>query len=467
MLLALLSSVAILSLTPCAGHTQPQDVKASRLFELAKPATVLIEATCEVTASWPVWHWSGENVRLFHERASRRAENRGIDDMILARSEELLENFNDYLAPQDARRTETEASSAQGSGFVITPDGYVVTNAHVVVWTDEDLESVIEELNKKRVAASMEVLAKDEDFAGGSDEAMANVEEALQSWCSQHIKIDKKEVTALVAAGVAVPGVASEYKGSPAEIVAVGEPAPGKDVAILKVAGNNMQTLPLGDDKAINPGDRVYVVGYPAAATFHPYLKQDVPHDPTLTAGVVSAKKAMPGDWEVMQTDADFTHGNSGGPALDSAGRVIGIATFGSLEPTASGQDVTAVPGMNWLIPVSIAMEFLQRHNIKPQEGTVSKLYAQALDAFDAHHYRKALAIFQQINTISPAHPYVQSFISKSQQAIVEGKDRASVPMLIVGIVILLAVLVALTIFLPRWRHPVAKSMPPPPVMPG
>jgi ribose transport system ATP-binding protein len=68
------------------------------------------------------------------------------------------------------------------------------------------------------------------------------------------------------------------------------------------------------------------VIGYPGAATFNELLSAESAIEPTMTAGLVSAKKTMQGGWDVFQTDAAMTHGNSGGPVFNEKGEVIGIA---------------------------------------------------------------------------------------------------------------------------------------------
>jgi serine protease Do len=93
------------------------------------------------------------------------------------------------------------------------------------------------------------------------------------------------------------------------------------DLALLKIdAGNNLRYLDLGDSDHLRVGDWVMVVGNPLAL------------DQTVTTGVVSAKGRQIGindrSFEnFIQTDAAINRGNSGGPLVDLAGRVVGIAT--------------------------------------------------------------------------------------------------------------------------------------------
>ena len=78
-----------------------------------------------------------------------------------------------------------------------------------------------------------------------------------------------------VQVGSAVPGVKVGAKDITAEVSAAGKQIPGKDVAVLKVERKDLPTVPLGDDSQVNTGDRVYVLGYPGVATFHPVLSNE------------------------------------------------------------------------------------------------------------------------------------------------------------------------------------------------
>jgi hypothetical protein len=113
----------------------------------------------------------------------------------------------------------------------------------------------------------------------------------------------------------------------------------------------------------------------------------------------------MPGGWKAIQTDAAINHGNSGGPGFNERGEVIGIATFG-----ASGEDVQ---GINYLVPMSVANQFIQELNIKPRDSDLSVQYREALASFDAGDYSKARAQLLQIKEESAGFPFVQEYIDR------------------------------------------------------
>ncbi len=107
----------------------------------------------------------------------------------------------------------------------------------------------------------------------------------------------------------------------PAEVVGSD---PANDLAVLKVNSlpQGVQPLPLGDSSVLEVGQVAVAIGNP----FGQFKR-------TLTAGIISALdrtvqfddgKVLRG---VIQTDAAINRGNSGGPLLDSSGRVIGIAS--------------------------------------------------------------------------------------------------------------------------------------------
>lgn len=118
------------------------------------------------------------------------------------------------------------------------------------------------------------------------------------------------------------------------------------DLALLRADVGAARTARFADSELVRPGDVVFALGFPRAL------------DLTITSGIVSGVarqrfRASMGDTrgldEFIQTDAAMHPGNSGGPLIDSAGRVIGINTFILSE---SGDD----SGLNFAAPSRFAV---------------------------------------------------------------------------------------------------------------
>jgi Do/DeqQ family serine protease len=94
---------------------------------------------------------------------------------------------------------------------------------------------------------------------------------------------------------------------------------PDTDVAVLKIDGNDLASLPLGDSSAVQVGDYVLAIGNPFG------LGQ------TVTSGIVSAigrsGLGIEGYEDFIQTDASINPGNSGGALVNFKGQLIGINT--------------------------------------------------------------------------------------------------------------------------------------------
>lgn len=95
------------------------------------------------------------------------------------------------------------------------------------------------------------------------------------------------------------------------------------DVALLKVEGEDLPTLPFGSSDALRLGEWVLAIG-------SPFDLQS-----TITAGIVSAKArnlgAIPNDFRIesfIQTDAAVNPGNSGGALVNTRGELVGINTL-------------------------------------------------------------------------------------------------------------------------------------------
>lgn len=200
---------------------------------------------------------------------------------------ELLFGFGGYNSrPQIQKGT--------GSGVIVSADGYIITNNHVIDFADE-----------------IEVTLTDD-----------------RSYSASVVGTD-----------------------------------PMTDLAVLKIDGNNLPAITLGDSDEIQVGEWVLAVGNP-----YDYLES------TVTAGIVSAKgrdlntsRNKRTVENFIQTDAVVNPGNSGGALVDVDGNLIGINT---MIYTRTGSYI----GYSFAVPVNTMKEVYR--DIKANGGT-SRSYAQ------------------------------------------------------------------------------------------
>jgi serine protease Do len=91
------------------------------------------------------------------------------------------------------------------------------------------------------------------------------------------------------------------------------------DLAVLKIEEKNLPSLPLGDSRELRQGELVLAFGSPLG----------LENSMTLGVVSAVARQVRPEDRMIyIQTDASINPGNSGGPLVDGEGRVIGINTL-------------------------------------------------------------------------------------------------------------------------------------------
>jgi S1-C subfamily serine protease len=134
------------------------------------------------------------------------------------------------------------------------------------------------------------------------------------------------------------------------------------DLALLRVKPDeeDLQPLELGNSSTVQVGDPTVAIGNPFGL------------ERTLTTGVVSAlqrRLTAPSGFaieDVIQTDAALNPGNSGGPLLDAAGRVIGINS--QIATGEAGGNV----GIGFAVPVNTAKSVIPQLE---QSGHVERAY--------------------------------------------------------------------------------------------
>ena len=287
-----------------------------------------------------------------------------------------------------------------GSGFVYRPDGYIVTNGHVV-----------QHANQKDTQAqqSLQTMILNEVLKPLVSKLFPAVEQQLKRPLTE---AEQRELLGRIHITHTTPDLKvylANRRGYAAEIKAYSGPiGEGKDVAILKIDAINLPTVKLGNSDNVHIQEPVTVIGYPGVASPIDLnaLSNESLFIPTVTNGHVSAVKSDYKGTPVIQSDAAITHGNSGGPAFNDAGEVIGISTFGSAKEVA---------GFNFFVPINTAWEFVRQAGTTPESGLFNQLWAQALDTYDAGKCQTARDKFSDVLRILPNEPDAQRLAASAQ----------------------------------------------------
>lgn len=119
---------------------------------------------------------------------------------------------------------------------------------------------------------------------------------------------------------------------------------PTVDIAVVRISGRDLPVATLGNSDQLEVRQAAIAIGNPLGL------------ERTVTSGVVSAVNRSPRGFGLdglIQTDAAISPGNSGGPLLDSQGRVIGINTAVIRAPGAEG--------LGFAIPINLANDVAQQ----------------------------------------------------------------------------------------------------------
>ncbi len=406
----------------CAPRAAAVQPSAMELTEAAKAATVLVQGDFDTTTSVPRVEPIQARFDALLARIDGLARSGQIRTQAAAEAfyqNEILSHPADYLQAGSDRSSDQFTFEATGSGFFISPDGYLVTAAHVAAPTSDDIHQFILDSIDADFTKSVTDGVRQDLTSNGFTPTDAQLQ-VMAAWVVDYyranVRVDDVKGQLRVAIGPSiVPGDAVANQGMVATTVVAGLPAPGKDVAILRVFGSNLPALGLGDETKLSAGSRLLELGYPCqGCDLHKVAKTGPGRlDLTVTSGVPALGEQNPG-WVALGTTAAGTHGDSGGPVVGPDGSVVGIVSYGR-----SGSTDT------FLVPASVVREFADQAGVKPAPGPVTTLYREALASYQLRRYRWALPLFLRVEKLDPQQPYVADFVTTSEAAIRKGEDHS------------------------------------------
>lgn len=334
-----------------------------------------------------------------------------------------------FSPPGYQPQTYNVSAIALGSGFFISSNGYIATNAHVVSITRDGEEKAKQALFWQMVQQIGRQLGRDPSSLNAN---FIDQYSRLQSFQKFHHVI--------IPDGTALPFEIKQY-GAP-----TGEGADqGKDVAVIKIEVKNAPILKLADSEKVQLQDHVTVIGYPGAAdTFHSgLLSSRSALEATINDGKISARKQAASGAPILQTSAPATHGNSGGPVLNDQHEVIGLLTFRG--DTVNGQEVS---GFAFIVPSNTVLEYVKSAGASNVEGPTDLLFREGLGYYWDEYYSRAIPKFEEVKRLFPQHSEVDRLVQSSQQAKAEGKERSSFPFWLIAVIAVVLFLLVLLIII-------------------
>jgi serine protease Do len=265
----------------------------------------------------------------------------------------------------------------QGSGFVVSANGLILTNKHVAAGWMLDFDDVGQGLNSERRGIVYPYARKKRQKTDWVSLDTSEVRE-LQRWIPQFgypvfsekepILLDGKQTLddPRVFNGVndrLEVRFPNERLSTNATLVRASTDA---DVAAIRIEPlGGLKPLELAEDDKLEVGDRVVVLGYPdispkteirltAIENTRISSRPEIVPDPTVTEGIISLlgqKFKREGEFTLLGTMGDTFQmsinatgsGNSGGPVFNSKGQVIGLFTYAT-NKNADARATFAVP---------------------------------------------------------------------------------------------------------------------------
>ncbi len=404
----------------------------------------------------------------------------------------LLPNNKVAIAAKEA------CMASSGSGSIVSKDGYVSTNGHVTTFKPSDtlvnylfvklqagdkgplqayfnylidsgvmsakeIDALLQAVQNKDETAIMKLIYTAELIPADRYQVTAtNPEYAIQLG-NEPIKVERVSNSSKVNFKYDDKVVKAKF------IAADFDPFSGKegtsnlidsktsDVAILKMEGNKQfPVVNLGSIDNLKSGSLITAIGFPAFVDGGIETKKEKTV-PSATQGEVEEivdDSKDEGARKLVATSVPIAGGNSGGPAFDENGHVIGLTTY-AMRGKDEADDKFSDNGI--IRDIADYKKLLANNKVTlDTKSEISDNWDKAIDEFAQAHYKASLGLFKKVQAAYPAHYLAAQFADVAQQKIGKGEDASakSSSFIVLAVVfgILAATIVVVVVLLIRHR---------------
>jgi S1-C subfamily serine protease/rhodanese-related sulfurtransferase len=296
-----------------------------------------------------------------------------------------------------------------GTGWFVDGRGYLITNAHVIDPAYRVPPWVVFDLKLRAVEEGcVNPALKARGLVRGLRPDLE--EELLRAIPLATVTLTTTgRVSVLLSNGANLEAQVTKFS-APITLDAKGNPLKdsGRDLALLKIRDGAYPALSI-TDKEPKVGDELHILGFPGVVRDHELLSRSALKEASATKGQVSGFNTDAIGQDVIQTDASAVHGNSGGPAVEDHGSVVGVMTFVSLQGNAT------IQGFNFLIPAKDVRAFLAGTDAKPGESRFNPVWAAGVGALFGERYSVALAKFREADGLLPGLVVVKRSMKEAE----------------------------------------------------
>ena len=300
-----------------------------------------------------------------------------------------------------------------GTGWFIDPSGWVITNGHVVQPAYEPPRWLVNQMAERAVTKAClgPALAAARMQPGERPDAEEALKRRLLDKVLPTVKVMiTPQVSVKLSSGTRLKAEVKKY--SPPASTEPGAPS-ARDLALLKVPAGTYPMLALADT-TVQIGDPIRILGFPGVVLSHELLNESASVDASVTTGAVSGLKQDKANHPFIQTDASAAWGNSGGPAINSKGELVGVLTFVSLAPGAEG---SIVQGFNFAIPAQTVKNFVADQLVKiNQPGKFNPVWYAGLRDYFTDDWKGAKRKFEEADKLQPGLVDVKRMIAEATE---------------------------------------------------